>query len=71
MVETRIKPYYEQQAEKAAREEQRRVYRRNQVYGLLLVAAAICAVVALAYQSQVDLSAGMVAVVSRVSDQWQ
>ena len=43
MVETRIKPYYQHQAEKAAREEQRRVYRRNQVFGLLLVAAAICA----------------------------
>ena len=43
MVETRIKPYDEQQAEKTAREEQRRLYRRNQLFGLLLVAAAICA----------------------------
>jgi hypothetical protein len=43
MVETRIKPYDQQQAEKARREELRRVYRRNQVFGLLLVAAAICA----------------------------
>ena len=42
MVETRIKPYNEQQAEKAAREEQTRVFRRNQVFGLLIVAAAIC-----------------------------
>jgi type IV secretory pathway component VirB8 len=42
MVETRIKPYYQQQAEKAARVRQRRIYRRNQVFGLLLVAAAIC-----------------------------
>lgn len=41
MVETRIKPYNEQQAEKAAREEQMRVFRRNQVFGLLIVAAAI------------------------------
>lgn len=42
VVETRIKPYNEQQAEKAARAEQTRVYRRNQVFGLLIVAAAIC-----------------------------
>ncbi len=42
MVDTRIKPYNEQQAEKAAREEQTRVFRRNQVFGLLIVAAAIC-----------------------------
>ena len=42
MVETRIKPYNEQQAEKAAREGQTRVFRRNQVFGLLIVAAAIC-----------------------------
>ena len=39
----RIKPYDQQEAEKTGREEQRRVYRRNQVFGLLLVAAAICA----------------------------
>jgi len=43
MVETRIKPYAEQQAEKARREEQQRVYRRNQVIGLVLLSAAICA----------------------------
>jgi hypothetical protein len=42
MVDTRIKPYDEQQAEKAAREEQTRVFRRNQVWGLLILAAAIC-----------------------------
>jgi hypothetical protein len=42
MVETRIKPYHEQEAEKARREEQTRVFRRNQVFGLVLVAAAIC-----------------------------
>jgi hypothetical protein len=41
MVETRIKPYNEQAAEAARRAEQTRVYRRNQVFGLLLVAAAI------------------------------
>jgi hypothetical protein len=43
MVETRIKPYYEQVAEEAHRAEQTRRYRRNQVFGLLLVAAAIVA----------------------------
>jgi hypothetical protein len=43
MVETRIKPYLQQVAEKARRAEQTRVYRRNQVLGLLLVAAAILA----------------------------
>jgi hypothetical protein len=41
MVEIRIKPYDQQQAEEARRAEQRRVYRRNQVFGMLLVAAAI------------------------------
>jgi hypothetical protein len=41
MVETRIKPYDQQQAEEARRAEQRRLYRRNQVFGMLLVAAAI------------------------------
>lgn len=43
MVETRIKPYAQQQAEKAARDEQLRVFRRNQVFGLLIVAATIVA----------------------------
>ena len=43
MVDTRIKPYDEQQAEKAARAEQQRAsFRRNQVLGLLILAAAIC-----------------------------
>jgi ferric-dicitrate binding protein FerR (iron transport regulator) len=43
MVDRRIKPFKQQQAEKAAREEQARVFRRNQVFGLLIVAAAIVA----------------------------
>ncbi len=41
MVETRIKPHYQQVAEDARRAEQTRRYRRNQVFGLLMVAAAI------------------------------
>ena len=41
MVERRIKPYIEQQAERQRRAEQTRVYRRNQVFGLLTVAGAI------------------------------
>lgn len=41
MVETRIKPYREQVAEQERREELRRVFRRNQTFGLLIVAAAI------------------------------
>jgi len=43
MVETRIKPYFEEQAEKAARKEQTRLYKRNQAIGLVLVALAILA----------------------------
>jgi hypothetical protein len=43
MVETRIKPHLQQVAEEERRAEQTRAYRRNQVFGLLLVAAAICA----------------------------
>ena len=43
MADVRIKPFNEQQAEKTAREEQTRAYRRNQVFGLLILAAAICA----------------------------
>jgi len=43
MVQTRIKPYLEQVAEQARRAEQTRVYRRNQVFGLLIVAAVILA----------------------------
>jgi len=41
MVETRIKPYAEQQAERERRVEQLRLTRRNQAMGLLLAAAAI------------------------------
>jgi hypothetical protein len=39
MVQTRIKPYFQEVAEKARRREQQWVFRRNQVFGL--VAAAI------------------------------
>ncbi len=41
MVETRIKPYAQEAAEKAQRREQMWVYRRNLLFGLLLVAAVI------------------------------
>lgn len=41
MVESRIKSHVEQQAEEARRAGQRRLYRRNQVFGLLIIAAAI------------------------------
>jgi hypothetical protein len=41
LVERRIKPYFEQQAEEKQRAEQSRVYRRNQAIGLVLVAGAI------------------------------
>jgi len=43
MVETRIKPYAEQEAEREKHEAQRRAFRRNQVFGLVILAAAICA----------------------------
>ena len=43
MVERRIKPYFEEQAEIQRRVAQTRAYRRNQVIGLLMVAAAILA----------------------------
>jgi hypothetical protein len=43
VVQTRIKPYAQHEAERERRETQRRLYRRNQVFGLLMVAAAICA----------------------------
>ena len=39
MVERRIKPHLQQVAEDSRRAEQRRLYRRNQVFGLLIVAA--------------------------------
>ncbi|MGA9669181.1 MAG: hypothetical protein WBQ94_08235 [Terracidiphilus sp.] len=42
MVQTRIKPHFQQVAEDAKRNEQRQAYRRNQVIGLLMVAAGIC-----------------------------
>lgn len=41
MVQTRIKPHDEQMAEVERRVEQTRVFRRNQMLGLLIVAAAI------------------------------
>jgi hypothetical protein len=41
MVQTRIKPYLEQVAEKERRDAQRRAFLRNQVFGLVLLAAAI------------------------------
>ena len=41
MVQTRIKPYFEEMDEKVQRAEQLRVYRRNQAFGLLLIGAAI------------------------------
>lgn len=43
MVETRIKPHREQVAERARRDAQRRETLRNQVLGMLLLAAAILA----------------------------
>lgn len=44
MVDTRIKPYEEQQAEEARRVRQRFAYRRNQTIGLILLAAVILVV---------------------------
>lgn len=41
MVETRIKPHLEQAAAEERRAAQTRLVRRNQIFGLLLVAAAI------------------------------
>jgi hypothetical protein len=41
MVERRIKPYDEQVAEAERREIQRRAFRRNQTFGLLIIAGAI------------------------------
>ena len=43
MVERRIKPYEQQVAEEERREAQSRAFRRNQTFGLLIVAAAILA----------------------------
>jgi len=42
MVDTRIKPYYQQQAEKEARERQSLAFRRNQIFGLVIVAGLVC-----------------------------
>jgi len=41
MVQTRIKPYSQQVAEIARRQEQNRLFRRNQALGLLLLALGI------------------------------
>jgi hypothetical protein len=41
MVERRIKPHQQQVAEHERREIQRRAFRRNQAFGLLIIAAAI------------------------------
>jgi len=41
MVDFRIKPFKQQAAEQARRAEQRRVFRRNQALGLLIIAAVI------------------------------
>jgi hypothetical protein len=43
MTEGRIKPPHEQSVEQERRARQERLYRRNQVYGLLIIAAAIVA----------------------------
>jgi hypothetical protein len=41
LVDKRIKPYFQEQAEQARRAEQAHLYRRNQALGLVLLAAAI------------------------------
>jgi hypothetical protein len=41
MVDRRIKPFLQQVAEETRREQQTRVYRRNQIFGLLMIAAAV------------------------------
>ncbi len=43
MTDIRIKPYQQQAAEDARRAGQQRLYRRNQVIGLLIVGAVILA----------------------------
>ena len=43
MVNSRIKPHLQAVGERERRAEQRRLYRRNQVFGLLIVAAVIVA----------------------------
>jgi len=42
MVDTRIKPYAEEVAEREARERQAHAFRRNQAFGLIILAGAIC-----------------------------
>ncbi len=41
MVERRIKPHLEQQEALARRAEQQRIFRRNQIFGLLIAALLI------------------------------
>ncbi len=41
MVQIRIKPYLQGEAEKARRTLQTRIFRRNQILGMVIVAAAI------------------------------
>ena len=43
MVEMRVKSHAEQEAGHARREQQRRAYRRNQAFGMILLAVAIVA----------------------------
>ena len=64
MKQARIKPFFQQVAETARRREQLRAYRRNQVLGLAAGGGGDPALVSPAHQSQVDLSAGMVAAMS-------
>jgi hypothetical protein len=42
MVEARIKPHHEQAAEQQRREAQRYAFRRNQAFGLAMLAAGVC-----------------------------
>jgi fatty acid desaturase len=41
MVNTRIKPHQQQLEENARRTEQRRLFRRNQIFGLLIAAVLV------------------------------
>jgi hypothetical protein len=42
MAAIRIKPYYQQVAEREARQRQLRVFRRNQFLGLVILAGLVC-----------------------------
>ena len=42
MVETRIKPYQQQVAERESRERQTWAFRRNQIFGLVILAGGVC-----------------------------